>query len=338
MSVSDGGKAMTARELARLLGVSQSAVSRAYTPGASISPDLRERILSAADRFGYRPNAIASILSRQRSNIVGLVVSDLRNPFYPKLFERLTRRLQERGQQTLVFNIAPGSDVKQQLAALRQFHVDALVIVSATVLSGLDLAWAAEGRRAILVNRVAPDAGLASVTCDNVGGPRAIADHFHALGHRRVAYVAGLTATHVGRERQSAFATRVAELGMTLSALVPGGRYAYEVGHAAAVGIARAGGVDAIFFANDIMALGGMDALREVAGLRIPEDVAVAGFDDIDMAAWPHYRLTTYRQPVDAIVERTMALLDGNDPPPGFVDVVPGELVVRNSTVREAAV
>jgi DNA-binding LacI/PurR family transcriptional regulator len=326
------GKTITARDLAKLLGVSQSAVSRAFTPGASISPSMRERILDGATRFGYQPNAIASILSRKRSDIVGLVVSELRNPFYPQLIEKLTRGLQEQGLQTLLFNVTPGSDVRQQMQALRQYHVDALVILSATVLSGVGLNWIAEGRRAVLVNRVAPDAALTCVSTDNVAAARAVADHFYALGRRRVAYVGGLGGTSTGLERQSGFITRVAECGMTLAARHIAGDYSYEGGHRCAQAIMRDGGADAIFFANDMLAMGGMDALRDAFGLRVPEDVAIAGFDDIDMARWPRYSLTTCRQPLDALVKATLQAIAQTPDDGERVQLVDVELVVRRST------
>ena len=220
--------------------------------------------------LGYRPNAIASILSRRKSDIVALVISDLRNPYYPPLLEKLSRGLQQLGQQSLLFNITPGVDVKQQLMALRQYNVDALVIVSATILSGEELNLAAEGRRAVLVNRIAPDTTLTSVICDNAAGARAIADHFYELGHRRAAFVAGLPNTMVSRERQHSFIARLAELGMTLSACTGGGDYSYEAGYRSALEIARRGSTDAIFFANDILAIGGIDALREEAGCVFP--------------------------------------------------------------------
>jgi DNA-binding LacI/PurR family transcriptional regulator len=331
---------MTSRDLAKLIGVSQSAVSRAFTPGASISPDMRARILHAADDLGYQPNAIASILSTRRSKIVGLVISDLRNPFYPVLLERLTRALQERGQQTLLFNLTPGSDIKQQLTALRVYNVDALIIISATVLSGADLSWATEGRKSVLVNRVVVDANLNSVICDDAAGARAVADHFHSSGFRRVAYVAGLGSTTVGLTRREAFETRIAELGLTLTAAVTGGEYSYEAGYRAALKILQGERPEAIFFANDILAIGGIDALRDEAGLRVPEDVAVAGFDDIAMASWPRYQLTTYRQPVDSIVRATVDLVDGSDKDPGSdreqalprVQSFLGEIVPRATT------
>lgn len=330
---------LTSRELAQLIGVSQSAVSRAFTPGASISQPLRERILQAAQRLGYSPSPIARSLSAERSDIVGLVVSDLRNPFYPALIELLTQRLQEAGLQTLLFNVTHGADVKRQLAALRLYNVSSLIVVSATVLSARDLLWAAEGRRMILVNRVAAETDLPSVTCDSVAGTRAVADHFHELGARKVAYVGGLAHTVIARERRDAFITRIAELGMTLTDALSAGEYSYLAGWRAAQQLSRSNLPEAVFFANDILAAGGMDALRDRFGLSIPDDVAVAGFDDIAMASWPRYDLTTVRQPIERIVDEAVArVMPGTPARPDGSDVrIPGELVKRSSTQRSGA-
>lgn len=327
-------RSLTSRELARLIGVSQSAVSRAFTPDASISEDMRRRILEAATRYGYEPNAIASMLSTRRSNIVGLVISNLRNPFYPGFLERLTRALQEEGLQTLLFNIAPGSDVKQQLRAVRLYNVDALIIVGSTVLTRSDLSWASEGRRSVLLNRVVPDVGMPAVCCDDVHGAREIATHFHARGARRVGYVAGLGHTEVGQDRRTGFITRAAELGLVLSNAVVAGDYTYEAGYRAALELAAGGLPDAIMFANDILAAGGIDALRDQAGVSVPSDVLVAGFDDIEMAHWPRYQLTTYRQPVQELVQHAVKLVTAKPALPMDADVLrlQGELVIRSTT------
>lgn len=333
---SDGKKKpITSRELARMLGVSQSAVSRAFTPGASIAPDLREKILKFADELDYHPNAIASMLSKSRTNIVGIVVSDMSNPFYPALIQKLSQGLQSVGFQSLLFNITKGSNLEEQLSALRRYNVDAVIVISATILSGAALRWATEGRAAILINRVVEDADINCVSCDNVEGARAIADHFHELGRRRVAYVAGLSHTSTNLERQNAFITRVAELGMTLTGRIDGGEYSYEAGRRAALQIAAQGNTDAIFFANDILAIGGIDALREEGGCRVPEDISVAGFDDIAMADWPHYALTTFRQPLDEMVSVVVTMLeDGSSQPgqPSSIKRLSGGLIVRKST------
>ena len=321
---------ITSRELAALIGVSQSAVSRAFTPGSSISPPLRERILKAAGEFGYQPNAIASMLTTKRTNMVGVVVSDMRNPFYPALIERLTQGLQRAGLQSLLFNITPGASIEEQLVAIRTYNVDAVLVISATVLNERTLVWATEGRRAVLLNRLT-DADIPTVCCDNVAGARAIVDHFHAIGRRRVGYVAGLSRTAVAQERHGAFAARLAERGMQLVGTVSHEAYDHGSGRRGAIEL-LANKPDAIFFASDILALGGLDALAE-AGVSVPQDVAVAGFDDIDMAAWPIYALTTYRQPMTALVEEAIALLTPAEREGPVRRSLAGELVVRASTV-----
>lgn len=335
--MSSAAKPLTSRDLARLIGVSQSAVSRAFTPDASISAPLRQRILDAASRFGYEPNAIASMLSTRRNNMVGLVFSNLRNPFYPGFLEKLTRALQEQGLQTLLFNITPGSDVKQQLRALRVYKVDALVIVGSTVLSSADLAWAAEGRHALLLNRVAPDSGLPSVCCDDALGARDIATHFHQCGARAVGYVAGLGQTSVGLDRRNSFIARAAELGMTLAGVTVAGDYSYAAGYRAAQELVAGARPDAIMFANDILAIGGMDALRDACGIRVPDDIMIAGFDDIEMASWPRYDLTTYRQPVDELIACAVRLVGdaGHTRPGPSIFRLPGQIVIRSTTKQK---
>jgi DNA-binding LacI/PurR family transcriptional regulator len=318
---------LTSRQLASLLGVSQSAVSRAFTTGSSISPDLRDRILSGAREYGYQPNAIASMLTTRRTNIVGIVVSDMRNPFYPALIENLTQGLQRIGRQSLLFNITPGADIQEQLLALRTYNVDAVVIISATVLNARSLAWATEGRRAILLNRLdQPD--MTTISCDNADGARRLVDHLHETGHRRIGYVAGLTRTTIGMTRFAAFSARLAERGMRLAGTASEEAYSYDAGWRGAMTLLPSR-PDAIFFASDILALGGLDALKD-AGRA--DGIGVVGFDDIPMAAWPGYALTTYRQPIGAMVDKTVELVAAaSDAPPDLFSL-PGELVVRDSS------
>lgn len=321
---------LTSRQLAALIGVSQSAVSRAFTPGSSISADLREHILTSALEFGYQPNAIASMLTTRRTNIVGIVVSDMRNPFYPTLIEQLTQGLQGIGLQSLLFNVTPGARVEEQLSAIRSYDVDAVIVVSATLLSERALAWATDGRKSILLNRQSGE-DVTTICCDNVAGARAVVDHLYETGRRNVAYVAGLTKTVLSTERRNAFLTRVAELGIRLAGTTAYEEYTYEAGWRGALELLPQN-PDAIFFASDILALGGLDALRTEAGLRVPDDIAVAGFDDVLMAGWPNYSLTSYRQPIDRMVSATLDHLSAERRNLVEHIAIPGELVVRSST------
>ena len=267
--------------------------------------------MEAAGALGYQPNVIARSLSTRRSNIVGIVMASMTNPFYPELLEQLSRALQQVGLQTLLFHVPPGEYVDSQLPLLLQYQVDAVVIASATISSAMTREWTATGRPAVLFNRTVPGAGVTTVSCDNFAAGRAVAELFVNLGRRRIAYVAGRSDTSTNADRERGFTQRLGELGMALHARAGGQEYSYEHGYAATLELA-ATRPDAIFYANDITAFGGMDALRQELGQRVPEDVAVVGFDDIPMAAWPSYGLTTVRQPVQAMIEATVACLAAN--------------------------
>jgi DNA-binding LacI/PurR family transcriptional regulator len=329
------GPPVTARAVAQALGISQSSVSRAFTRDASISPAMRARIVQAADQLGYKPNAIARSLITRRTNIVGIVMANLTNPFYPEVLEQLTIRLQAGGRQTLLFNVPPGKDVDDELPLLLQYQVDAVIITSATVSSAMARTCAERGTPVVLFNRYVPGAAVAAIACDNVEGGRAAAEHLIRQGHARPAFVAGRTDTTTNLDRERGFVERLKELGVALHARDGGGEYTYESGFASALRLIRLPEPpDAIFFANDILAIGGIDALRE-AGVRVPDDVSIIGFDNIPVAGWAPYSLTTMRQPIREMVELTAELLERAalgvlpDHAPRFV---PAVLVERRST------
>ncbi len=330
-----GARPVTARELARRLGVSQSTISRAYSRHASISPAMRTRVLQAAETLRYQPNVIARTLTTRRSNIVGIVMATMTNPFYPEMLEQLAKALQQIGLQTLLFHVPPGQEVDSELPLLLQYQVDAVVIASANISSAMAREWTATGRPAVLINRIVPHADVTSISCDNEAGARDIADYLLGRGHRRLAYVSGKPDTSTNVERERGFRGRLRERGMALHAVVAGAEYSYATGYRAALEIARAR-PDAVFFANDIMAVGGMDAFRHECGLRVPDDIAVVGFDDIPMASWPSYRLTTVQQPLErmiaAAVQSVANALDGTDTAPR-THSIPGTLIERASTI-----
>ncbi|WP_419900500.1 LacI family DNA-binding transcriptional regulator [Roseomonas sp. USHLN139] len=327
------GGAVTARALARRLGVSQSMISRAFSPGASIAPAMRARILAAAEALGYRPNFIAASLSRRRSSLVGLVMGELSNPFYPAVLEQFSQALQAAGFQTLLFTVPPGQEADAALPLLRQYHVDAVVVTSASLSSAGAAHWRGDGRSALLFNRAGDGpTPLDSIACDNVGGGRLAAEALLARGRQRPAFVAGRADTSTSREREAGFFAVFAERGLAPPRRIEAGEYSYAAGHRAAL---AAGDTDGLFFANDILALGGLDALRHGRGRRVPEEVSVIGFDDIPMAAWPAYELATLRQPVAAMVAASVALLrarlSGQAGPEPHRQRLPAELLRRAS-------
>ena len=272
---------ITAQRIAKKLGVSQSTVSRAFTHTASIHPKTRERVIKAANLLGYQPNVIARSLITRRTNIVAVVMSNLTDPFYPLVLEQLAQRIQSSGRQLLFFMIPPGKHVDEVLPSVLQYRVDAILITSSTVSSRMAAVCVAEGIPVVLFNRYVPGLKVAAVCCDNIAAGRTVADYLSSAGHVRPAFVSGENDVTTTLDRARGFSARLGELGIDLYADEIGGDFTYAAGYDAARRlISRGPAPDCIFFASDIMAIGGIDAIRE-AGLRVPEDISVVGFDDI---------------------------------------------------------
>ena len=329
------GEKVTSLDVARLAGVSQSAVSRVFTPGASVSETTMRKVRAAAQELGYRPNVLARSLITGRTRIIGLVVAYLDNQFYPIALERLSRALQARGYHILVFMAENSTEgVAQVMQELIDYQVEGIVTASVAMTNDLTNRCEAAGIPVVMFNRGQDDPRLAEVTSDNVSGARAVAELLVRTGHRRIAHITGWQGASTGRDRAQGFLDGLAAHGMTPVATVDG---MYNRDHAAQVArevFADADRPDAVFVGNDHMAFAVMDVLRFELGLSIPGDVSVVGYDDVPIAAWPAYDLTTVRQPVNRMVEATVeALLSRieEDGTPRKIRI-PGPLVLRGST------
>ena len=335
---------VTSRNVARLAKVSQSAVSRAFTPGRSVSEKTRRKVLDAARLLGYRPNAHARSLITKSSRIIGLVLSYLENLFYPVALEQLALRLQRDGYHVLLF-INHDANADRLVDEILQYHVDGIVLAASTLSSRLAGECAAAGIPVVLFNRVmaaGSDGAVSSVRTDNAAGGRAIAHFLAGAGHRRVAFIAGNEESSTNLERERGFLAGLAETGLKVCGRAVG-NYDFEQARRATHQLfgRPAGRPDAVFVASDHMAFSVMDALRFELGLRVPADVSVVGFDNVPQAAWGSYQLTTIEQPLAPMIEATVALLQrylaGAVLPPAENVVVPGTLVVRESARRPLA-
>jgi DNA-binding LacI/PurR family transcriptional regulator len=211
--------------------------------------------------------------------------------------------------------------------------VDAIIITSATLSSAMADECARLGTPVILFNRYIPRSKASAVCCDNVAGGRMVADLFLDAGHQRMAYVAGRANTSTNVDRANGFGARLRERGV-VDWLYEQGEYTHESGYAAAQRLlARADCPDAIFAANDIMAMGVLDAARE-RGVRVPEQLSVIGFDGIPAGEWQAYSLTTICQPVEEMIEATLELVEQRIEKPDtkpVIKMIPGTLVKRGS-------
>ena len=328
---------VTSNDVARLAEVSQSAVSRSFTPGASVAPETRARVLAAARKLGYRPNAIASTLSSRRSRMIAVVMSNLQNQFYPVVVETLSQRLQKDGYHVLLF-ISETEDADELLLELLRYQVDGIVMASTHLSSGLAQQIADARIPVVMFNRTSNKGSISTVSSDNFGGGCAVA-HFLADGlHQRVAYLAGAEDSSTNQERENGLRAGLAERGLRVVARAVGN---YEFERAALATLELFGSLvtsaerpDALFVASDHMAFAAIDTLRGALGLRVPEDVSVVGFDNVPQAEWGAYHLTTVAQSVVSMIEATVQMLLKqleDDAVTRDHMVVPTSLVVRSS-------
>ncbi len=313
--------------------MSQSAVSRAFTDGASVAPQTRERILKAASELGYRPNALARAMISGRSRLIALMAAYLDNQFYPWVIEHLSRRLQDEGYTIMLFISDTGRQDKV-VQQMMQYQVEGIVMASATLSSTLARTCEKSGIPVVLFNRFVPSSPASSVTSDNVEGGRLVADFLIAGGHRKIAFIAGDEDASTNRDRETGFYQVMAEHNMAVYNRAVGG-YTFE-GASAAARLLFAGQErpDAVFVANDHMAFAVMDVLRDELSLRVPEDVSVVGYDDVPESAWKGYNLTTVSQSVDRMVDATVGILIDQihqESVSGQTVVMPAEMVVRGS-------
>ena len=333
----DGGikkPGVTSSEVARRAGVSQSAVSRTFTPGASISPKTREKVMAAAQELGYRPNAIARSLITNRSRIIAVVMAYLENLFYPDVLEELGRLLVKENYRLLLFTGHMDRDSDPVFDQLMQYRVDGIILASTTLSSHLSEECAAAGIPVVLFNRTTERDAVSSVTTRNREGGRRIAEFLVAGGHKRFAYIAGVESSSTNRDRFAGYSEALAEAGYTDIA-VGIGNYDRATAEAAARDLlSRPDRPDALFVANDHMAVAVMDVARYEFGLKIPEDLSIVGYDDVGPARWTSYGITTMSQPLKRMVEATIDILM-DQISSGEIEaehrILSGELIVRSS-------
>ncbi len=335
----------TSFDVAALAGVSQSAVSRAFSAGSSITEDKRVRIIEAARKLNYVPNSIASSLTTKRTNIVAVFVGDMANPFYVEVLKAFSHRLQEQGRQVLTFTVDPEMDTDALMMRVLQYQVDGIVITSAKLSTRMTGMSHDRGIPIVLFNRYIPGGDASCVRCDNVAGGKVIGEAFLAAGARSFAMITGDPGATTSQDRVRGFVEHLVDHGVRRTAIEEATGFAtYEGGAKAAAELfadrGRRGLPDALFCINDIMAMGAMDHLRIRLGVRVPDDLMVAGFDDIPDAQRLPYRLTTVRQPIDGMVDETLAMLHLDQPlraiEPGVDKALAGSLIWRDTVPGSA--
>ena len=330
----------TIEDVAARSGVSTATVSRVLSGSAPARVETRERVLAAARELDFRPSGVARALKRRETRTLGLVITDITNPFYPQLVRAVEAAAHARGYGILLAN--GGDDPVRELEHLDllvERRVDGIVIISSRMTRRHAERLRSASVPTVLVNDTVAGSGLPSVTTAHRRGARLATEHLIALGHRRIAHIgAPADQAAAGQRRQGVRdALRAAGLGELLVAIGDGG----VAGGASAAEALIGSGISGIVAYNDLTAIGALRALRR-AGIAVPGSISVVGFDDIDLAAWTDPPLTTVRQPTDALgrwaVDHLADLLAGRREGETAPVVLEPELVIRDSTAAQGTV
>jgi LacI family transcriptional regulator len=330
---------VTSRDIARAAGVSQPTVSRALRDDPRVAPATAALVRETALRLGYVPDAAARTLITRRTGTVAVVVADIGNPFYTELVGVLHGSLGRAGYRTILIN--ERTDLRGDAGVqplLRSGLVDGAIVATATLDEPTRALVEGERTPIVLVNRELDDVERDAVVSDNrLGGARA-AELLAELGHRRIAEIAGPANTSTARDRAAGFRERLERLGVPLDPrLRREGDFSHRDGYRWTLELLEQDPPpSAIFCANDVIALGALDAARARA-VDVPAQLSIVGFDDISLAGWESFRLTTIRQPLSEMAEEAVRLLvdrlaraDG----PARRIVFPTELIQRGTTAQ----
>ncbi|WP_299809432.1 LacI family DNA-binding transcriptional regulator [uncultured Roseibium sp.] len=302
-------KQINSFDVARLAGVSRSAVSRTFTDGASVSKETRDKVMAAARQLGYRVNVLARSLHKQKSDLVGVVASDLDNPFRAEQIDLLTQGLLELGFRPIMLRGEPSADVAELIGSLLQYSVAGVIVTSDTPPEEICQECLQNGVPLVVVNKRDPGAPVDRVVTDFDAGGRMALEHLLECGCKRLAVITPEHSSYSINGRVLAFEEAGKARGISVIRITCPTQ-SYEGGLAASDVVHEArNDIDGIFCTADYLALGVLDGLRHVHGLMVPEDIQMMGYDDIPQASWRAYDLTTVSQSRHDLCEATLDLL-----------------------------
>lgn len=331
--------AVTSHDVARLAGVSQATVSRVLRQDPKVRPSTRERVLRVLAETRYEPNAAARTFRTNRSGSVGVVVARLSYQLYPVMLEAIGAQLAHLGQRMIVWDSEHGGDLPAS-RALRQGIIDGVILTAATRESEFLQDTVSPQAPVVLVNRTVAGYPSDQVSSDNLGGGQRVAEYLLRNGRQRIALIGGIPRASTIRDREQGLRETLQRAGLELPPhfYERSETFSHASGQEAVTRLLELGTPpDAIFCVNDVLALGAIDGARAL-GVRVPDELWVVGYDDIELASWGAYDLTTVRQPMGQMVAHAIDLLLAKiakrDKPLEY-KCFPNELVIRRSTARQ---
>lgn len=298
---------VTAQIVAEAAGVSRSSVSRAFTPGAYLDADKRKKIHEVAAQMGYQPNALAAGLKDGRSHLVAVFVGNMRSAYDTEFVMALVGQLNALNKWPILIDGGDQSAEKAIQQVLR-YPLDALILRGGSMQAEVVTQCSKIGVPMISAGRVVEAQGVDNVCCRNAEGTRIATGVLIEKGRKKFGYIGGPEAFSSSSGRRAGVLDSLAEAGLSLVAETDGD-FTVDAGHRAATRLLTTHSLDALICANDATAIGALTAARDL-GVSVPETLSVVGFDDIEMAGWPTFDLSTVCNPIDEAVEHVIQLLE----------------------------
>lgn len=302
-------KTVTSYDVAKAAGVSQSAVSRVFLKGRSVSKKTKDNVLAVANELGYKPNAIARMLITKRSGMVAVILSSRANLIYPEVLSLLNKRLSEMDERVLLFNLDDAEGLDDILEQIWTFRVDGVIALAAHFDNESINKFKDHDIPVVLYNRRVTGHSASSVCCNHEQGINELVTLLDDFGHQQFLVVAGPTESDVAQERLECAIKALSSKGHS-NVPIEYGDFGYDSGRLAFANAMQAAETPtAVICSNDITAIGVIDEARQNFGLKIPEDLSVVGFDGVNPVLWHSYQLTTIKQPLEQMTKAAVDIL-----------------------------
>ncbi|MEO9685099.1 MAG: LacI family DNA-binding transcriptional regulator [Tateyamaria sp.] len=299
----------TLKDVAIKAGVSTSAVSRTFTDGASVSDKMRRKVEKAAADLGYSPNFLARSLTTRRTKLIGLVSNNFHNPIFLQVFDLFTKGLQDRGLRPLLVNLSSETDPEQSVQMLNQYSVDGVVVASSTLPPAFSKAF--RDKRIPVVNtfgRYSSSPEVHVVGIDNAEAGRMAAQTLVARGYKSVAFLGGPESATSTQDRLKGFLEGLSQHPNVTVSHSFAKEYSFQAGRREMLRLTESDLAEAYFCGDDVLSIGVLSAIKD-AGLKVPGDIGVIGFNDMEMSSWENIALTTIHQPIKQIINSSVELM-----------------------------
>ena len=326
--------AVTLKDVAEMAGVSRSAVSRAFTEGASVSDKVRLKVIEASTTLGYSPNALASSLTTGRTKLIGVVSNNFHNPIFLEVFDLVTKGLQERGLRPLLVNLSDEVDPANSVRMLRQYSIDGVIVASSTLPVSFAEAFQSAGVPVVhLFGRHSAQAKVHTVGIDNFVAGQMAAQTLIARGYDMIGFMGGPETATSTQDRYTGFLSELRTHPNIAHSVTYAKAYSFAAGREEMLRLIAAGPAQAYFCGDDVLSIGALSA-AETAGLLVPDQIGFLGLNDMEMAHWANINLTTIHNPIKQVVVGSVELvvamlLDPTQLPKAVI--FPGHIVERGT-------